>query len=61
MKFVNVCVLIEEAVKSAPFWESWGASWNEQSKKLGEGAGSWWKDVSNTKNWKAPKWEMPGE
>lgn len=49
------------ASKSQPFWANWGAGLNQQSKQIGDGAGKWWADVTkNSKNWKAPKWEMPG-
>ena len=52
----------EAAASSKPFWENWGQAMNDQSKKLGDGAGAWWKNVTvNSKNWKAPKWEMPGK
>lgn len=48
------------ASKSQPFWANWGAGLNQQSKQIGDGAGKWWADVTkNSKNWKAPKWEMP--
>lgn len=56
-----MCCSGDAAANSKPFWDSWGAAFNEQSKKLGDGAGAWWQNVSaNSKNWKAPKWEMPG-
>ena len=45
----------------APFWADWGANFNKQSKAIGDGANKWWANMGvQAKNWKAPKWEMPG-
>ena len=47
--------------KPPPFWASWGESFNQQTKNMGDGAGKWWGDVmKQSKQWKAPKFELPG-
>lgn len=48
--------------KVQPFWANFGANMNKQSRNLGDGINKWWTNMSaQSKNWKAPKWEMPGE
>lgn len=48
--------------KGQPFWADFGKNLNQQSKNLGDGVNTWWTNMSTqSKNWKAPKWEMPGE
>lgn len=47
--------------KPPPFWASWGENFNTQTKNIGDGASKWWGDVmSQSKSWKAPKFELPG-
>lgn len=44
-----------------PFWADWGQNFNKQTKNIGEGAGKWWSGVmTNSKQWKPPKFELPG-